>query len=62
LCFEQDNVLTSSQAVGLLGRGKLRGRLATKQWRRVCRDVLVTHNGPLTAGQALWVCSRLEPR
>ncbi|HEX5596405.1 MAG TPA: hypothetical protein VFX61_10360 [Micromonosporaceae bacterium] len=55
LSFEQDGILTSSQATALLGRGRLRGKLAGGQWRRVCRGVVVTHNGPLTAGQTLWV-------
>jgi very-short-patch-repair endonuclease len=55
LLFEQDGVLTAAQATGMIGRGQLRSRLAVKQWRRVCRGVLVSHNGPLTAGQALWV-------
>lgn len=55
LTFEQQDVLTAAQAADLIGRGKVRGRLAAKQWRRVCRGVLVTHNGPLTYGQSLWV-------
>ncbi|HEX2771379.1 MAG TPA: DUF559 domain-containing protein [Micromonosporaceae bacterium] len=55
LAFEQQGVLTSAQAVALAGRGKVRGKLAAKQWRRVCRGILVTHNGPLTYGQTLWI-------
>jgi very-short-patch-repair endonuclease len=55
LAFEQQGVLTSAQAVALIGRGRVRGKLAAKQWRRVCRGVLVTHNGPLTYGQTLWI-------
>jgi very-short-patch-repair endonuclease len=54
LLFEQDGVLTSAQAVNLIGQGKLRGKLASKQWRRLCRGVVVTHNGPLTRSQTLW--------
>jgi hypothetical protein len=54
LLFEQDGVLTSAQAVRLIGQGRLRGKLAGKQWRRLCRGVVVTHNGPLTYSQTLW--------
>ncbi len=55
LLFEQEGVLTTAQAAGLLGRGRLRGLLDSGRWRRICRGVLLSHNGPLTAGQALWV-------
>jgi very-short-patch-repair endonuclease len=55
LLFEQENVLTSGQAAELLGRGTVRHRLAVKQWRRICRGVIVAHNGPLTRGQTLWI-------
>jgi very-short-patch-repair endonuclease len=54
LLFEQDGVLTSAQAVRLIGQGRLRGKLAGKRWRRLCRGVVVTHNGPLTYSQTLW--------
>lgn len=55
LLFEQEGVLTSTQAIRLLGRSHFRGRLASGRWRRVCRGVVVAHNGPLTWGQTLWV-------
>lgn len=55
LLFEQEGVLTTAQAVRSLGRGRLRSRVASGRWRRICRGVLVTHNGPLTWGQTLWV-------
>ncbi|MDQ7906425.1 DUF559 domain-containing protein [Phytohabitans sp. ZYX-F-186] len=55
LLFEQDGVLTTAQATALLGRGRLRGLLDSGRWRRLCRGVLIAHNGPLTAGQARWV-------
>ncbi|WP_326552012.1 hypothetical protein [Micromonospora sp. NBC_01813] len=55
LLFEQSGVLTSAQAVERLGRSGLRRRIDRGQWRRICSGVVLTHNGPLTAGQALWV-------
>lgn len=55
LVFEQSGVLTARQAVEHLGRSGLRRRLDRGQWRRICSGVVLTHNGPLTAGQALWV-------
>lgn len=33
LTFEQQGVLTSAQAVALLGRGQVRGKLAAEQFR-----------------------------
>jgi len=55
LLFEQEGVLTTAQAAGLLGRGRVRGELDSGRWRRICRGVLISHNGPLNAGQTLWV-------
>jgi very-short-patch-repair endonuclease len=55
LLFDQAGVLTTAQAATLLGRGRIRTLLDSGRWRRVCRGVLISHNGPLTAGQALWV-------
>lgn len=55
LVFEQSGVLTTRQAVEHLGRSGLRRRLDRGQWRRICSGLVLTHNGPLTAGQALWV-------
>jgi hypothetical protein len=55
LLFEQSGVLTCAQAASLLGRGRLRSKLDSGQWRRLCRGVVITHNGPLTVGQTLWV-------
>lgn len=55
LVFEQSGVLTTRQAVEHLGRSGLRRRLDRGQWRRICSGLVLTSNGPLTAGQALWV-------
>jgi very-short-patch-repair endonuclease len=53
--FEQSGVLTSAQAAEHLGRAGLRRRVDRGQWRRICSGIVLTHNGPLTAGQVLWV-------
>ncbi|GAA4449849.1 DUF559 domain-containing protein [Phytohabitans houttuyneae] len=55
LLFEQDGVLTTAQAAAVVGTGRVRTLTASGRWRRACRGVLIAHNGPLTAGQALWV-------
>src|SRR5262245_42701922 len=55
LLFAQSGVLTWQQAVAEVGRGRAERALATKHWRRVCRGVIVTHTGDLTADQQLWV-------
>jgi hypothetical protein len=55
LCFEQSGVLTTEQAVGLLGRGVVRGHLRAGRWRRVCRGIVATTNGPLNRQQQVWV-------
>jgi very-short-patch-repair endonuclease len=51
----QDGVLTSAQAAGLLGPELVRGHLRQGRWRRICRGVLLTGNGELTAAQQRWV-------
>ncbi len=53
--FEQAGVLTTAQAQELIGRSAVRRHLDGGRWRRICRDVVSTHNGPLTADQRLWV-------
>jgi very-short-patch-repair endonuclease len=55
LCFEQSGVLTTEQAVRLLGRGVVRGHLRAGRWRRVCRGIVATTNGRLERRQQLWV-------
>jgi len=55
LSYEQSGVLTAGQAVGLVGRGVLRGHLRLGRWRRICRGVVVTHNGDLRPDQQQWV-------
>jgi hypothetical protein len=55
LTFEQSGVVTSQQAVQLLGRGAVRGMIRSGRWRSICRNVLLTGNGRLTREQQLWV-------
>jgi very-short-patch-repair endonuclease len=52
--FEQSGVLTTAQATELVGRGALRGHLRLGRWRRVCRGIVLTHNGDLTPAQQQW--------
>jgi len=54
LAFEQSGVVTSDQAVRLLGRGAVRGLVGSGRWRSLCRGVLLTGNGRLTRDQQLW--------
>jgi very-short-patch-repair endonuclease len=54
LAFEQSGVLTSDQAVRAIGRGRVRGRIGSGVWRRICRGIVLTHNGRLDRDQQLW--------
>jgi very-short-patch-repair endonuclease len=51
----QRGVLTSEQAVGLAGRGVVRGHVRLGRWRQICPGVLLAGNGELTAAQQHWV-------
>lgn len=53
--FRQDNVISWRQARRFLSESALRHRIRSGRWRRVHRQVYVTHNGPLTHGQQLWI-------
>ncbi|MEU4563954.1 DUF559 domain-containing protein [Actinoplanes sp. NPDC023936] len=55
VCDEQSGVLTTAQAVDLLGRGTVRGHLKAQRWRRVCRGIVTTTNGKLERRQQVWV-------
>jgi hypothetical protein len=45
------DVLTTAEAQKLHSRAAVRHRIATGQWQRPTRGVVVTHNGPLTSDQ-----------
>ena len=48
-------VLSRLAALDVLSPAQLRWRVGTGRWQRPCPGVLVTHSGPLTADDALWV-------
>ncbi|MEU8005877.1 hypothetical protein AB0B66_32355 [Catellatospora sp. NPDC049111] len=52
--FAQSNVVTWEQASGMLTAAKVRHRVRTGRWRRVCRGVLVVGDGPLSVDQQRW--------
>ena len=51
----QRGVLTTACAVGWVGWPGLRWRIETGRWQRPCRGVVVTHSGPVSGDQMLWV-------
>lgn len=55
LLFAQSGVLTWRQAVCELSPSQVRHLIATKQWRRICRGILIDHRGQLTREQEWWV-------
>lgn len=48
-------VLTWAAAVGKLGESAVRWRVRSGRWQRPCRGVLITHSGPVSDDEALWV-------
>jgi hypothetical protein len=50
-----DSVITMAQAVELLSRKAVRHRVAAGHWQQPHRSVLVTHNGPISAGERTWI-------
>jgi uncharacterized protein DUF559 len=55
LLQRQSGVVTVDSAVGFLGRGEVRWKVARGHWQRPCRGVLVTFSGPLTRRHEEWV-------
>jgi very-short-patch-repair endonuclease len=55
LRFQQAGVLSWAQAERHLGRRAPANRLARSRWQRPARAVLVTHSGPVTRHQRLWI-------
>lgn len=53
--FGQAGILTTRQAVNLIGEGRMRGNVRGGRWRHICRGILATTNGRLTLDQQLWV-------
>jgi very-short-patch-repair endonuclease len=54
LLFEQDGVFTTAQVGPLMTHGRIRGHLARRRWRRLCRGVLLAGDGTLRREQQLW--------
>lgn len=55
LLFEQSGVISTAQAVRLIGVAKLRHQVRTGRWRYIHRGVLATDGGQLTTEQRWWV-------
>lgn len=55
LLARQSGVVTLALSVSVLGRGAVRWRLERGRWQQPRRGVVVTHSGPLSTTQSLWV-------
>lgn len=55
------SVMTARGAAAVHTRGYIRAQLDGRRWQRPARGVLVTHNGPLTSEEALWVSLLASP-
>jgi Protein of unknown function (DUF559) len=54
LCQRQSGVVTVADAVACLGRAHVRWKIATGQWQRPCRGIVVTFSGPLGRAHQEW--------
>jgi hypothetical protein len=57
LLFRQHGVVSRRQALAYFSARVVDRRASSKTWRVAHRGVYVTHNGPLTSAQKLWVAS-----
>lgn len=57
LLFVQDGVISRRQALGHLSEAAVRHRIASGRWQVACPGVYLTHSGPMTVHQCLWVAS-----
>ena len=55
LIYEQDGVLTRSQAIDHVGLGRLRHLVGSGRWRRTRDGLYVANTGPLVRQQHLWL-------
>lgn len=55
LLFRQESVISWRQARRFLTESALRHRVRAGRWRRVHPRAYVTHSGPVTADQRLWI-------
>jgi very-short-patch-repair endonuclease len=47
--------MTTAAAIAWMGRTAVRWQLESGRWQRPCRGVVVTHSGPLSDNQLLWI-------
>jgi hypothetical protein len=57
LLFEQSGVLSRAQALKLFPHDKLRNEVRSGRWTRPHHGVYLSHNGPITPLQRLWIAS-----
>jgi hypothetical protein len=50
-----DGVLTTSSALARMTPDALQWRIESGRWQQPCRGVVISHSGPLTREQELWV-------
>lgn len=55
LVFEQDGVIARQQALRLWSEAGLRTMVRSGRWAKAHRGIYVTHNGPVTASQRVWI-------
>jgi hypothetical protein len=53
----QNGVLTIAAALRYMTYDSLRWQVKSGRWQQPCRGILVTHSGPLTDNQRMWVAS-----
>jgi hypothetical protein len=58
---QQEDVLTYAQVIDHAGRTAVRRELRGGRWQQPHPNVVVLHNGPLTAGQLRWVAVLAGP-
>ncbi len=54
LLQDRHGVVTTAEALRHLSPAVLRWRLTSGRWQQICRGVVVTQSGPLSATQQLW--------
>ena len=55
LLREQEGVMSTASALGWMSRQELRWRVTSGRWQRPCYGIVLTHSGPMTLRQRLWV-------
>jgi very-short-patch-repair endonuclease len=55
LIARQDHVIRVSSAIGAMTRTALRWQVVSGRWQKPCHGIIVTHSGPITGNQRLWI-------